>query len=131
MAVTSDYLTYVQEQLSLIPGIFARRMFGGVGLMFHGRMFGLLAGDVFYLKVDDSNRADYEIAGMEPFIPFAGRPTQTMPYYEVPADVLEDRTALAAWARRAIVVADRAAKKKKAPAKKSSAKKSSPARLGK
>jgi DNA transformation protein len=73
---------------------------------------------VLYLKVDDSNRADFEAAGMEAFAPDANKPEYRMSYYEVPVDVLEERDLLALWARKAIAVADAAAAKKPGAAKK-------------
>ena len=60
-----------------------------------------------YLKADDSNRAAFEGAGSLPFTPPvpAGRAQMTMPYYEAPADVLDDGEALRSWARTSIDVA--------------------------
>lgn len=84
-------------------------MFGGVGLYHDGLFFGIVAGDVLYLKVDDVTRADYVAAGMLPFKPYEHRPV-TMQYYAVPTAVLESPLELAAWARRAIEVAARAAR---------------------
>jgi DNA transformation protein len=80
-------------------------MFGGVGLYRRGIFFGIIARDVLYLKVNDSNRSDYVKAGMEPFKPYPNRPG-TMQYYAVPADVLESSIELAKWARKAVAVAD-------------------------
>lgn len=70
--------------------------------------FGLISEDTLYLRVDDSNRADYSARGAGPFRPYADRPELSMSYYEAPADVLEDARALAEWARRSIEVAMRA-----------------------
>ena len=106
MAVSDDYLTYVLEQLGGVGSVQARRMFGGAGIYCRGVMFALVADDVLYLKVDDSNREDFERAGMAPFRPFADKPT-VMSYHEVPVDVLEDRDRLARWSRRALAVAER------------------------
>lgn len=64
-------------------------------------IFGLLADDVVYFKVDDSNKSDYVRAGMEPFQPFDDKP-MVMPYYEVPVDILENRALLAEWAMKAL-----------------------------
>jgi TfoX/Sxy family transcriptional regulator of competence genes len=47
---------------------------------------------------------------MEPFRPYGE--DSAMGYYEVPADVVEDATQLAAWMRKAIDVAAKAKKKK-------------------
>ena len=113
MAVSDEYLAYVLEQLGDIGAVEARRMFGGAGIYCRGVMFALVADDVLYLKVDDSNRADFEDAGAAPFRPYPDRPGQTtvMSYYEVPADVLEARASLTAWAQTALRVAIRKKKK--------------------
>jgi DNA transformation protein and related proteins len=83
-------------------------MFGGVGLYCDEFFFGLIADDVLYLRVDDSNRADYTRRGMAQFRPYADRPHLSMSYYEAPADVLEDAGELVNWARRSVAVATQA-----------------------
>ena len=45
-------------------------MFGGVGIYAKEAFFALVDDDVLYLKVDDSNRGDFEARGMSPFQPF-------------------------------------------------------------
>ena len=105
MAVKDQYLEYVIEQLAGVAALRSRRMFGGIGFYSADRFFGLIAGDVLYLKVDDSNRADFLGRGCRPFQPFRDKPEYSMSYYDVPADVLEDAEELAAWARKSIAVA--------------------------
>jgi DNA transformation protein len=78
-------------------------MFGGVGLYAGDVFFGILAADTLYLKVDDSNRSQYEAEGMRAFRPYADKPV-SMSYYQVPARVLEDPDELAAWAAASIRV---------------------------
>jgi DNA transformation protein len=112
MRVSDSFRTFVVEQLAGVDGLRARAMFGGVGLYAADIFFGLLASDALYLKVDDSNRAGYEAAGMEPFRPYADRP-MTMPYYRVPAQVLEDADLLSDWARTSVRVAERSGAKKR------------------
>ena len=52
-----DNLTaYLLELLTPLGPISARRMFGGVGLFHGGMMFGLIARDELFLKVNDVNR---------------------------------------------------------------------------
>lgn len=109
MAVTAAYRDYVLEQLAALRGVSSRRMFGGVGLYSEGWFFGLIAADVLYFKVDDSNRAQFESRGCEAFRPFADRPQYSMAYFQVPVDVLEDAEQLFAWAQRSIAVAQRSA----------------------
>ena len=110
MAVSEEYLVYVLDQLEPLGPVQSRRMFGGVGIYLHGEMFGLVADDVLYLKVDDSSRSDFEAAGMEPFRPFPDKGT-VMSYYETPGDVLESRDELTAWAQKALRAAGRKHKK--------------------
>lgn len=114
MGLSVEYLNYVLEQLSALPRVTSRRMFGAVGLYCDELFFGLIAGDALYFKVADSNRADYESRGMGQFRPYADRPQLSMNYYEVPADVLEDCEQCAAWARRSLAVAGVKAKSSQA-----------------
>jgi DNA transformation protein len=80
-------------------------MFGGAGLYREGMMFGLIADDVAYLKVDDSNRADFVKAGSAPFHPYPElAKTTVMSYYEIPPEVLENREELCRWAQRALQI---------------------------
>lgn len=105
MSVSDEYLAYVLEQLEGVGPVRAQRMFGGAGLYCGHAMFALVADDVLYLKVDDANRADFEAAGAEPFQPFPDKSSAVMSYYEVPADVLEAKDRLAAWAQKALQAA--------------------------
>jgi len=112
MRVSDGCREFVLEQLSDVKALHARSMFGGIGLYAGDVFFGILAADVLYLKVDDSNRSSYESEGMKPFTPFTNQ-TMTMSYYEVPVRVLEDRDELARWVRTSIRVAATAAARKK------------------
>ncbi|HUU63336.1 MAG TPA: TfoX/Sxy family protein [Dehalococcoidia bacterium] len=118
MPVNEGYREYVMERLECVGQVTARSMFGGVGIYFEGLFCALIAEDVLYFKVDDVNRADYEAAGMGPFRSGG----QTMQFYEVPADVLEDEGNLRLWAGKALDVAGRRlverGKKKAKPKKK-------------
>ena len=104
LKVSDAFKRFVLDQLEELGDVTPRSMFGGVGLYHAGVFFGLLARDTLYLKVDDSNRADYETAGMAAFRPYGGR-GGTMRYYAVPLDVLESAPELVVWAGRAIAVA--------------------------
>lgn len=111
MRVTDGFRAFVLEQLAGVESLRARAMFGGVGLYADEVFFGILAADTLYLKVDDSNRDQYEAEGMKPFRPYADKP-MTMSYYQVPPGVLEDRDQLAAWARLSVRVAARVGSRK-------------------
>ena len=113
MAVSKEYLEFLQDQLSDFGSYDVKRMFGGIGLFRDGLMFAIIASDVLYLKVDDRNRRDFEAAGMSPFgYERQGKAAALKSYYEVPADLLEDPHELAAWAMRAFDAAIAGAKAK-------------------
>lgn len=50
-----------------LGGVEFRRMFGGRGIFRDGVMFGLVAFDTLYFKVDDETRPALEAEGSEPF----------------------------------------------------------------
>jgi DNA transformation protein len=104
MAVSEDFLNFVLDQFSSWGGVTARKMFGGAGLYRDGSMFGLIADDVAYLKVDESNREQFIQAGSGPFKPYPDKPG-VMPYYEIPPGILEEPEVLAEWARQSLAIA--------------------------
>lgn len=103
MGVSAEYLEYVGEQLSPLGDVLCRKMFGGAGVFLDGKVFGVVADDVLYLKADASNRQDYANLGMEQFRPFPHK-DMLMPYFRVPDSVLEDREELCRWAARSLAV---------------------------
>jgi DNA transformation protein len=105
--VSEGFVSFVLEQLEAVGPITSKRMFGGVGLYANDLFFALLAGDVLYLKADDSTRTRLEAAGARPFQPYPDRPGGggTMKYYSVPASVLEDGDELIAWAQQSVSIA--------------------------
>jgi DNA transformation protein and related proteins len=107
MPVSSSFRTFIVDQLSRVAErVRTRAMFGGVGIYAGERFFALIADDTLYLKVDASNRGDFEARGMGPFRPYGERGAG-LRYYQVPADVLEDPEALRPWVEKAIAVAGR------------------------
>lgn len=95
-----SFSRFALDQLSGLEGVSCRAMFGGHGLYCDRRFFGILWRGRLFLKVDERSRPDFVQAGMSPFTPGGGRTMES--YYEAPADVLEDRERLTAWARRAV-----------------------------
>ena len=109
--MSRDLADHVCDLLSPLGGVAARAMFGGFGIYLDGLMFALIADEVLYLKADAASKARFEQAGMAPFKPFADKP-MTMPYWEVPAELMEDPDELCAWGRSAFDAALRARKAK-------------------
>jgi DNA transformation protein and related proteins len=105
MAVSKDFLAYVLEQLRLLSGVTSRRMFGGIGLYADGVFFALIDDDTLYLKVGDSNRAEYLQRGSKPFVPFPDKSEVSMSYFNVPVEVLDEAEDLRRWAQQSVAVA--------------------------
>ncbi len=118
MPVTQSYRDYVLDQLNQGLPVTSKSMFGGVGIYASGLIIGVLDDDRFFLKVNDSNRPDYETRGMPPWSPGSG-PTM-LSYFEVPEDVLDDAESLRGWAQKSLAVAQSAKAKK--PKKRSKSK---------
>ena len=88
MAVSTQYLSYIEDQLSEFSPYETKKMFGGIGFFRDGLMFGMIGGDTFRLKVDENNQKDYEDKGMKPYQ--NDKKKKGMPYWEVPVEVIED-----------------------------------------
>jgi DNA transformation protein len=102
MAVGDEYLQFLRDRLARVPDLRMRRMFGGAGLYGDGVFFAIVVDDTLYFKVDDKSRPAFEALGAQPFRYRSRGRVQTMDYYEVPADVIEEDDTLTAWARRAM-----------------------------
>ncbi|MBB4638887.1 TfoX/Sxy family protein [Longimicrobium terrae] len=109
MAVSPDFREFVLEQMGRVAPVSGKSMFGGVGVRSEGVFFALISGGSVFLKVDDTNRPDYEAAGMGPFDPW-GDGRMLMSYHELPAELLEDPDALRPWMQKALDVARRTRK---------------------
>lgn len=99
-------------------------MFGGHGLYHEGCMFGLVADDTLYLKVDEGNIHYFAELDLAPFeYEKSDGKKMAMSYRLAPESIFEDQDEAAVWAGHAWEAARRA-KAKKAPRVNVSAKKS-------
>ena len=121
MAKAPDPLAeYVVDQLRNWAPVTPRRLFSGWGIYRGPAMLALIMRDTIYFRVDENNLPDYEAVAAKPFVhsarkcggvaPSGAQPFRytsskgkivSMPYYEVPADVLEEPEELARWAEKA------------------------------
>ncbi len=97
MAIDEGFRAYVEELFLPLGDVRIKAMMGGLMLWESGAPFALVTGDCrIHLKADDTARAEFERRGGEQF--------KRMPYWEVPAEVLEDPELFTEWAERAIAV---------------------------
>ena len=102
----NDYANFIVDKLAGLGEVNGRAMFGGYGIFHQGLMFALMADDVLYFKVDETNREMYEKAG-------SGKFPHGISYWEVPTEVFEDMAKLYEWAEISIGIAQAKAKKKR------------------
>lgn len=109
MATTPELAEEVCTLIGRFHPIRSKKMFGGVGIFSEesGNMFALISSDdVVYFKVDDTNRAEYEVVNAARF--------HRMPYFQLPDSILNDDAGdLRDWVLKSADVASRAPAKKK------------------
>ena len=100
---------------SLLPlgPIRARAMFGGWGLFLDDAMFGLIAGERLYFKVDDETEPRFAAAGAKPFTYLRHGKRVAMSYREAPSGT----EARLAWAEIGLEAARRARGKRQKKAR--------------
>jgi len=107
MAGKNEFVEYLTEQLQPLGEVRARARFGGWGFYLDGRMFALVAEDVFYIKADAANREEFTRHGLEPFRYEMKGGIKEMSYFQPPTAV-DDGEVLCAWARKGVEAAARA-----------------------
>ena len=107
-----EYVAHIVDRLQFIGPVESRSMFGGFGMFLEGLMFGLVAGNELYLKVDTQNLQDYEDLGLQAFSFEKNGRQIKMSYYQAPEEAMEDAELLSDWASNAYCAAMRAAAKK-------------------
>lgn len=103
MAVSNDFLQYVLDQLSGWGNVHVKRMFGGAALYQEDLAFAMIANDIVYLKVDDTNKEKYIAAGSTQLKPFKNNAT-VLSFYNIPADVLENADEFVEWAKESLAI---------------------------
>lgn len=106
MAASTDYLDFILDQLSNWKAVNTKRMFGCVGLYADGLMFGIIAKETIFFKVDETNKEQYLNAGSETLKLFKNNSTVAS-FYEVPIEILEDSDQLVVWAEVSLEIQKR------------------------
>ena len=102
MAVSESYKEFIDDQLAGIEGVYAKKMFGGVGYFVDGVIFGCIMGGVFRLKTNEQTEKKYTELGLSGYnVP--GK-NMTMPYFEVPESILENPNELKKWSLEALEI---------------------------
>jgi DNA transformation protein len=114
MVASPSFAAFLHDQLAPLGHVTMRRMFGKTGVFCHGLMFGMVADDTLFVRVDDHNRAVFKEAEAAPPLNYEkqGR-TIDLAFWRVPERLLDDPEELVAWAQEALAAARRVAAKRK------------------
>ena len=100
-----SFKEFVLDQLSALPDLRAKAMFGAHGIYSGEHFFGILDEGRLFFKTDAVSQADYTSRGMGPFTYEMKGKVMSMAYHEVPPEILEQPQELVMWARKAIGLA--------------------------
>lgn len=116
MTASADFIAHITDLMAGLGPVSAKRMFGGAGIYADGLMFGLVIGDVLYLKADADTKRAFEAEGLGPFVYDGKSKPIAVNYWRVPDRLYDEPDEMCAWARIALDVARRGgAKRKPAP----------------
>src|SRR6188768_736535 len=110
MVASAAFGELLREQMTPLGHITMRRMFGKTGVFCEGVMFGMVAEDTLYFRVDDRNRATFKEAESFPPLNYVkqGR-TIDLSFWQVPERLIDEPDELVTWARAALAAAHRVA----------------------
>lgn len=101
----------MNEVFSELKDVHPRRIFGGWGIYQDGFFFAMISNNQLFFKVNGTNKSDFEKSGSKPFV-YTGQHGKsiTLSYWELPAEVMENKEKLTIWFEKSIL-AVREAKK--------------------
>lgn len=108
-----EFVAYVVELMQTMGPVQAKGMFGGHGIFLEGLMFGLVADNTLYLKVDKETEDEFKQQELEAFTYHKQGKEYKMSYYQAPEETLEDSEQMNHWANKAYAAALRTAAKKR------------------
>ena len=115
MVASEGYGEFLREQLAPLGRVSLRRMFGKTGVVCDGLMFGMVADDTFYVRVDEGNRAAFAEAATGPPLNYEkGGRSIDLAFWRVPERLFDEPDELLVWAREALGAARRVATKRAA-----------------
>jgi DNA transformation protein and related proteins len=113
MVASDSFAEFLREQLAPLGPLTMRRMFGKTGVFCDGLMFGMVADDTLYFRVDDHNRVAFKEAESFPPLNYRkkGR-TIDLAFWRAPERLWDEPDELVTWARTALAAARRVAAKR-------------------
>ena len=123
MVASETFAEFLREQLAPLGPISFRRMFGKTGVFCDALMFGMVAENTLYFRVDDDNRKAFKEAEAYPPLNYSKKgATIDLSFWRAPERLFDEPDELIAWARAALAAAGRVAAKRARVAPKRKAK---------
>lgn len=104
MAVTDEQIAHARDLFAPLGAVSTRKMFGGLGLYFEGTIFAILMSDgTLKLKGAGAMADAFDTEGWNRWTyTRKDGAASSMPYWDLPEDLLDDPDAACDWARRAL-----------------------------
>ena len=129
MVASDSFAEFLREQLAPLGHISLRRMFGKTGVFCDGLMFGIVADNTLYFRIDDGNRAVFKEAEAYPPLNYEKKgETIDLSFWRAPERLFDEPDELVVWAREALAAARRVATKRDRPAPARNSKRPKPRR---
>jgi len=114
MVASDSFAEFLREQLAPLGRLTMRRMFGKTGVFCDGVMFGMVADNTLYFRVDDGNQTVFAEAASFPPLNYEKKgSTIDLSFWRVPERLFDEPDELVTWARAALAAAHRVAAKRK------------------
>jgi len=125
MPTDPGFLRHILDLFAELGPLHTGRMFGGTSIYQDDAMFAVIFGDAIYMKSDPDLGVAYTDAGATPFVYDTKTGARTIHgLMSLPDSALDDPEEALAWARRSLVPAAKAARKRSAQKAKKSPSKS-------
>ena len=101
MSNDENLRAFVLDQLTDLGAFETKSMFGGTALLIDGKAFAKVKNGALWLKVGDTNRADFVDQDM-PQYSYGKDNARKLNFFKTPTDVLEDADKLVMWASKSV-----------------------------
>ncbi len=113
MVASTEFASFLRDQLAPLGDVSTRRMFGKTGVFCDGFMLGMVRDNTLYFRVDDDNRAAFKEAESFPPLNYEKKGgTIDLSFWRAPERLFDEPDELVTWARAALAAARRVAAKR-------------------
>jgi DNA transformation protein and related proteins len=113
MVASASFAEFLREQFAPLGHVTMRRMFGKTGVFCDGVMFGMVADNTLYFRVDDQNREAFAEAASFPPLNYQKKGELIdLAFWRAPERLFDEPDELVDWARTALAAAQRVAAKR-------------------